>query len=685
MHAFVTALKLMSRSNVITTQGMLFGRQRSNALIQSNFYYQSVLLRNCSASAAASVLSHNSLFRSEALHLPDLRRLQHRPARPFSSEITAATATKPSAVKPSSAKSAGAKASRAGGNTTSKKSRSSSKRKPNTKAKQTSPSTKRRERHTHEKPNWIAALGSLAEQPSRRQRHRARSDEAFRLHQPEQDDNRPQASSDLDEAYTSSAAAAASSATHGKTPNQTMQQGKAVADSHSAQAEADNRIPRGAGRKPIDRQATRLHVPRSKISAGAMRVIGSLTRAGFPTLLVGGAVRDILLGNEPKDFDILTAATNKQVNNLFKRERGVRCLLVGKRFPIAHVTVKGELFEVSSFGTKLEKDAPRPPPAGSSWSDPDWRLAREGNALRRDFTVNGMLLDVSSGVLYDYVGGQEDCSKRILRSIGDPVASMAADPARALRAVRLAARVGLEIEGATASAIQGAAPAVSLLNQARLQMEMASMLTRGCAASTFKMLWRYRLLDILLPLHAAHMVKHKAARNPRSKSGHDQVPLLRALAALDAQPREKGGTSPSVSLAALAVPLLADSVATRGRPAATKPWMDKDTLANMTSIIFRQIIREHVAVSGDDGGQKSSAGSLFVKRLEKPAWLLLNEALLNSQPLATVSKHTPGPRESKKRGSSLPRSTQSEVSAVLAIVLSLRKFNLAGQNSTSGR
>lgn len=371
----------------------------------------------------------------------------------------------------------------------------------------------------------------------------------------------------------------------------------------------------------------------SDIPSHAWTVMRRLKDAGYETFLVGGAVRDALLGGTPKDFDILTSARTSQVRTLFKPK--YRCLVVGKRFPVAHVVVGGRIVEVSSFATSTTEELPpdaaglargpranlrsRKKAAVAAWND-----ARQANALARDFTVNSLLYDPFDRVLYDYTGGVEDCKSKTLRAIGDPNLSFAADPARILRAIRLAARAGLTIEQQTASAIAAGAALVPSLGQGRLSMELAALFSHGAAAPAAALLWRFRLLDLLMPAHAAHMQRHKAARRPRAA---DKVPppLLRALAGLDAHVSTAQPAEPALWAAALAAPLLADATPRkRGRPQKQAEFLATGPSLKEVNGVLRAMTAAHSLPGMDEG---VTIGPLVPRRVAPAVAKLLIKAM----------------------------------------------------------
>ncbi len=234
-------------------------------------------------------------------------------------------------------------------------------------------------------------------------------------------------------------------------------------------------------------------VRRSQLSRGALDVTRKLQQAGFKAFIVGGAVRDLLLGFQPKDFDVATDATPEQVKPLFRR-----AFIIGRRFRLVHVLSGPETIEVSTFrGRQDSEDA----------ADEHGRLLSDnvfGNqaedAVRRDFTINALYFDPATESVWDYVGGVADVKARRLRLIGDPVTRYREDPVRMLRGVRLAAKLGLRIEKKTAVPIPALAPLIQNVPPARLFDEMEKLLLSGHAVESLKSLRRHGLHHGVLPL-----------------------------------------------------------------------------------------------------------------------------------------------------------------------------------------
>ena len=232
---------------------------------------------------------------------------------------------------------------------------------------------------------------------------------------------------------------------------------------------------------------------RESLTPSAAKVCTVLRDAGFQAYIVGGAVRDLLLGIEPKDFDIATDARPEQVRPLFRR-----AIIIGRRFRLVHVMMGPETVEVSTF---------RSADADPAEKDEHGRVLRdnvygtqEGDALRRDFTVNALYYDAATEEVIDFHGGLADLRKRLLRVIGDPETRYREDPVRMLRAVRLAAKLGLTLEADTREPIREMAPLMERVPPARLFDEMLKLLLSGHASACLRQLREVGLHKGLLPL-----------------------------------------------------------------------------------------------------------------------------------------------------------------------------------------
>lgn len=229
------------------------------------------------------------------------------------------------------------------------------------------------------------------------------------------------------------------------------------------------------------------------VSNNAIRVTQTLQQAGFKAFLVGGAVRDLLLGVKPKDFDIATNATPEQVKALFRR-----AFIIGRRFQIVHVMFGQDLLEVTTFRGAAKEAAPK---------DEHGRVLRDNtfgeqheDALRRDFTINAMYYDPATQQVLDYHGGMADIRNRTLRMIGVPEERYREDPVRMLRVVRFAAKLGFEIDPSAQAPIPVMAPLINNVPAARVFDEMLKLLMSGQAMACLERLRSEGLHHGLLPL-----------------------------------------------------------------------------------------------------------------------------------------------------------------------------------------
>jgi poly(A) polymerase len=229
------------------------------------------------------------------------------------------------------------------------------------------------------------------------------------------------------------------------------------------------------------------------LSNNAIRVTSALQEAGYEAFVVGGAVRDLLLGVKPKDFDIATNATPEQVKRLFRR-----AFIIGKRFQIVHVMFGNDLLEVTTFRGTTSANAPK---------DEHGRVLRDNtfgsqaeDAERRDFTINAMYYNPANQQVLDYHGGIEDIRAKTLRIIGVPEERYREDPVRMLRVVRFAAKLKFSIEPETGAPIKVMAPLINNVPAARVFDEMLKLLMSGHALACLQQLRKEGLHHGLLPL-----------------------------------------------------------------------------------------------------------------------------------------------------------------------------------------
>jgi poly(A) polymerase len=323
-------------------------------------------------------------------------------------------------------------------------------------------------------------------------------------------------------------------------------------------------------------------ISRRDIDPDALKVLYRLRQYDHVAYLVGGSVRDLLLGRRPKDFDIGTSAHPYQVKKLFRN-----CWIIGRRFRLAHVKFGAKVVEVATFrrqvapGEEVVQDgvpAPDPnTPEGEHLIHHDNTFGTpEEDAFRRDFTINALAYDIASFSIIDYVGGLEDLRAGVVRAIGDPEVRLREDPVRMLRAVALAARLNFTIDPPVLEAIRTHRHEISHSSAPRLLEEYYKILRAGSAEKTFRMLADLGLLE---PISAE---LHRGAADP----------LWRSLAELDAYRRRFESTPDTLTnpilLGSLLVPL--GILLGSGRPKEPLPKLGSLPLARRDVERLRQLL-----------------------------------------------------------------------------------------------
>ena len=239
---------------------------------------------------------------------------------------------------------------------------------------------------------------------------------------------------------------------------------------------------------------TKHNISRKSISEAALKVLYRLSNSGFRACLVGGGVRDLLLGLQPKDFDVATDATPEQLRSLFKNSR-----IIGRRFRLVHIRFGREIIEVATFRSH-SSDSPK------TELNTEGRILRdntfgeiEDDAIRRDFTANALYYDIANFSILDYTHGLEDIKTRTLRLIGDAQTRYQEDPVRMLRAIRFAAKLDFEIEKDAAEAIYQCGQLLADIPPARLFDETVKLFHSGNATRVLELLRHYNLLQYLFP------------------------------------------------------------------------------------------------------------------------------------------------------------------------------------------
>ena len=289
-----------------------------------------------------------------------------------------------------------------------------------------------------------------------------------------------------------------------------------------------------------------------QISENALKVLHRLKDAGYASLLVGGCVRDLMLGREPKDFDVVTDARPEEIRKLFHNAR-----VIGRRFRLVHVRFGREIIEVATFRaiprdiseesrSKVDEDGEELENAsatGARIGEQNIFGSQEEDAARRDFTVNALYYDIRNFSVLDYVGGVADLKAGILRMIGDPEMRHREDPVRMLRAVRFAAKLAFKIEERTAAPIRELAHLLASVPAARMFEEVLKLFHGGYALETFELLRHYGLFRFLFPLTEKTL--------EREEGGFPVTLVPRALANTDARLTEDKPVNPAFLFAAM--------------------------------------------------------------------------------------------------------------------------------------
>ncbi len=283
-------------------------------------------------------------------------------------------------------------------------------------------------------------------------------------------------------------------------------------------------------------------ISRANISPNALKVLYRLKDAGYEAYLVGGSVRDLLLGREPKDFDVATSASPEQVEQEFRN-----CRLIGRRFRLAHVRFGDEIIEVATFRA-----------SGAADTDEDAGLAQDGtgrilrdniygtvdqDAERRDFRVNALYYDIRDFSVHDFVGGLQDLREGVVRLIGDPEVRYREDPVRMLRAVRFAVKLGFKLHPDTEAPIVRLGPLLADVPAARMFEEILKLFLYGFGEQAFEALRHHGLFAQLFPRTEAALAIEE--------QGFPRVFIAKALASTDYRVQNDMPVTPAFLFAAL--------------------------------------------------------------------------------------------------------------------------------------
>ena len=253
-------------------------------------------------------------------------------------------------------------------------------------------------------------------------------------------------------------------------------------------------------------------VSRKNIDPDALKVLYRLDKLGYTSYLVGGGVRDLLMGRKPKDFDVGTSAKPNEVKKAFRN-----CFLIGRRFRLAHVRFGEKVIETATFRQNSQtvgeiiEHAAEGPLEDNTFGTP------ETDAYRRDFTVNGLFYNIRDFSVIDWVGGMSDLKKKVIRSIGDPEIRFQEDPVRMMRAIKFSSRLGFKIEKKTAAAMKKYHAMILSASLPRVCEEVFRLFPYGHSAEAFKLMWECGMMGDLLPELAKYVDRSGGKKSPTWK------------------------------------------------------------------------------------------------------------------------------------------------------------------------
>ncbi|OPY75458.1 MAG: Poly(A) polymerase I precursor [Syntrophorhabdus sp. PtaU1.Bin153] len=434
-------------------------------------------------------------------------------------------------------------------------------------------------------------------------------------------------------------------------------------------------------------------ISRKQISPNALRTLYRLHSKGFIAYLVGGCVRDLLLGRTPKDFDIATNATPSQIRRLFHN-----CRLIGRRFRLAHLHFQGEILEVSTFrGAALPSDDTDTEEADHNKhvfhriKDKDGMVLRdnvfgtpEEDALCRDFTINALAYNIADFSIIDYSTGLTDLQQHLIRPIGDPYVRFTEDPVRMVRAVRFAASHDFIIEPATWETLCELSSTISRVSPARLYEEMQKLFLLGYADPTFTLLDRSGLLTALFPGlsrwmymnsdHAALLQKNLQRLDQLYRNGTPPSVALFLAALFGPSVEEaalaihRGGIPREQALDAACTVFLKEISTTSSVPGrigrqlfailALQPSLRRMPPRHPSSIVARPEFEEALAYFRLRGGAKR-------RNRTSPEWwdtfLLKNPLVTSTEPATDESPFPPPKKRRRKRRRRHHHPTQTAV------------------------
>jgi poly(A) polymerase len=342
---------------------------------------------------------------------------------------------------------------------------------------------------------------------------------------------------------------------------------------------------------------------RKVIDEDALKVLYRLHHHGFLAYLVGGSVRDILLGKTPKDFDVATNAHPHEVNDLFRNSR-----IIGRRFRLVQVYFKGgKVVEVSTFRSRSEYEEVEAEDGTITQTDTFGTPGED--AFRRDLTINGLFYSIADFSIIDYVGGIEDLNKGVIRTIGDPDERFKQDPVRMIRVIRHAARTGFTIDGPTYRALVRQREEIRKCSPSRVRDEFLRDLKEGVAKPSLRLMLETGLFFSIFP----DFVRALGERNPSKDQAQR---LLQALFGLADQLVNAGRkVSDSILLALLVTPLI---------QAVTPehPYLGEKERKVYRAQNIRFILHQSLIPYSFPRGVKESAAQILIAQLNLKKWLL---------------------------------------------------------------
>jgi poly(A) polymerase len=317
-------------------------------------------------------------------------------------------------------------------------------------------------------------------------------------------------------------------------------------------------------------------VSRQQVNENALKVLYRLRKEGFDSYLVGGCVRDLLLGREPKDFDVVTNAEPEQIAHIFSN-----CRLIGKRFRLAHVCYGRDVIEVATFRKAISDDKTQTPRLNK-----DGRLLQdniygtiEEDVWRRDFTINALYYNIRDFSIIDYVGGMEDHKAGLIRLIGDAGERFREDPVRMLRAVRFAVKLAFRLHHDCEEAIAPNAHLLAGIPPARLYDEISKLFLTGYGVQTFELLRQYGLFSVLFPATDKSLMYEEA-----------DFPKMMVIKALENSDKRIADNKP-VTLYFLIAALLWEPMIRRAKEKIAKGFPESNAYYDAASETLTQQVR----------------------------------------------------------------------------------------------